>query len=86
MPHSNDTYLATFTYDTAILSSNPDTTYLSKSCQDHLKKLQKWFKLWRIKINEKKLTHVTFTRSLRPTDGLPLLINNNLIPQKYNTK
>lgn len=41
-----------------------DTIYLSvvnnatMSLQDHLTKLQKWFKLWRIKINEEKSTHV----------------------------
>jgi len=84
IPHSNNTHLATFADDTAILSSNPDSNSSTKSLQDHLNKLQTWFKLWRIKINEEKSTHVSFT--LRSTNGLPLSINNNIIPQNNNTK
>lgn len=84
IPHSNNTHLATFADDTAILSSNPDSNSSTKSLQDHLNNLQTWFKLWRIKINEEKSTHVSFT--LRSTNGPPLSINNNIIPQHDYTK
>jgi len=72
IPHLNDTLLTTFADDTVILSSNTDSNYSSKSLQDHLNILQNGFKLWRIKINEEKSTHVT----LHSINGLSLSINS----------
>lgn len=74
---------AKFADDTVILFSNPNSNYTSKTFQYHLDQLQNWFKLWKIKINEKKSTHVTFT--LWFINGLPLSNNNNIILQKVNT-
>lgn len=77
IPHSNDTHLVTFADDTAVLSFNSDSNYSTKSFQDYLNELQNWCKLWRVKMNEEKSTHVTFT--LRPINGLPLSFDNKVI-------
>jgi hypothetical protein len=84
IPHSNDTFIATFADDTAIISSHSDPDQSSKRLQDHLIQLQSWFRLWRIKINESKSSHITFT--LRSINSHPLSINNNIIPQHDNVK
>lgn len=69
--------MATFADDTAILAS--DDIPLVERVQDHLRKLEPWLDKWRMKINEQKSTHITFT--LRKSTSPPVLINNKEIPQ-----
>jgi len=57
--HENTT-LATFAGDIAIISTNVDLTNASEALQTHLNELQNWFNLWRIKINPNKLSHTSF--------------------------
>jgi len=84
IPHSNDTFIATFADDIAVISSHSDLDQSSKRLQDHLIQLQSWFRLWRIKISESKSSHITFT--LRSINSHTLSINNDIIPQQDNVK
>jgi len=84
MPTTENTTISTFADDTAILSSNSDPKIANKSVQNHLNKLQEWLNNWRIKVNESKSTHVTFT--LRQKNCASLQINDKIIPQSTETK
>jgi len=61
IPTRNDTTIATFAHDTAILASNEDPQTASQSLETHLNHLATWFNTWCIKVNETKSVHVTFT-------------------------
>jgi len=60
IPTRNDTTIATFADDTAILASNKDPQTASQSLQTHLNHLATWLNTWRMKVNETKSVHVTF--------------------------
>ena len=47
LPQSINTTLATFSDDTAIITTNSDTTTAITYLQDHLTQLQDWFRLWK---------------------------------------
>lgn len=61
LPTTNNTTIATFADDTALLAINNDPVEASHELQHHLSLLQDWFSKWRIKINESKSVQVTFT-------------------------
>lgn len=84
LPQSNYTNLATFADDTAITSSSSDILSSTENLQEHLLKLQEWYNIWRIKINETKSTHITFT--LRPKNIPPLFLNNQALPLDDSVK
>jgi hypothetical protein len=77
MPTTDDTLIATFADDTAILSSDADPVRASERLHHHLSLLQTWLKQWKIKVNPIKSTQTTFTtrRGLCPQ----VSINNTLI-------
>ena len=84
IPTSTNTTTGTFADDTAILSSNKSLELATVHLQQHLDTLQDWFKKWRIKINESKSVHITFTlRKKKPT---VVHINNAVIPSKEEVK
>jgi hypothetical protein len=85
VPTMDDTLIATFADDTAILSSDADPDPVSASERlHHLNLLQSWLKQWKIKVNPIKSTQITFTtrRGLCPQVSL----NNTLIPIKTEVK
>lgn len=84
LPTTRHTVIATFADDTAILSSNRNHKIASKNLQEHLNVLQHWLNKWRIKANETKSTHVTFTmnREICP----PVLLNGQQLPQANDAK
>jgi len=73
IPQSQNTALSTFSDDTAILSNHSNPITASANLQTHLHSVEKWTGKLRIKINEKKSKHVTF--SLRK-GNCPLRIFN----------
>lgn len=79
LPRTDETMIATFADDTAVLCKNQDPTKASDCLQNYLIELQKWLKTWRIHVNESKSIHVTFTT--RTTNCPPVVLNNKLIPQ-----
>ena len=62
--------------------SNPITA--SMNIQTHLRKIEHWTRKWRLKINETKSTHITFT--LRKETCPPVHINQANIPQTETVK
>jgi hypothetical protein len=58
---SDNTTIATFADDTAILATHEDPTTASIKLQATINKINDWAKIWRIKMNQSKSTHITFT-------------------------
>ncbi|KAL1110324.1 hypothetical protein AAG570_007857 [Ranatra chinensis] len=78
IPTQTSTNMPTFADDICILSSHPDPNSVSLSLQNHLNLLELWCKRWRIKINQLKSAHVTF--SLRRQECPPVTFDNVPIP------
>lgn len=81
--HPNST-IATYADDVAVLSTHENAETASEYLQLLLNQLEGWYRKWRLKINETKSVHVTFTnkRSLCP----PVKINNKQIPISTEAK
>ena len=84
IPETDQTLIATYADDTAILASHPNPTTASAQLQHHLNLLEQWLKRWRIQANGTKSTHVTFT--LKREDCPAVTLNGNRIPQDKTVK
>jgi hypothetical protein len=62
--------------------SNPTTA--SMNIQAHLRKIERWTRKWRLKINETKSAHFKF--SLRKETCPPVRVNQAIIPQREAVK
>jgi len=84
VPPTQDTLMATFADDIAILSTDPDPVRTTEKLQHHLNLLQNWLEQWRIKVNPTKCAQVTFTtrRDICP----PVNLQNTHIPVKKEVK
>jgi Reverse transcriptase (RNA-dependent DNA polymerase)/Endonuclease-reverse transcriptase len=78
LPTHPSTILSTFADDTCILSPHSDPAIASHFLQVHLNSVAAWCHKWRIKLNPKKSSHITFT--LRRSPSPPVFLNNNLLP------
>jgi len=56
----------------------------SLNLQEHIHVIKKWLKKWKIKVNESKSSHITFT--LRTGHGPAVKINQTTIPQTETVK
>lgn len=84
LPITEKIVTSTFADDTAILFSHKNPQTASRELQEHLHKIGDWLKTWRIRTNECKSTHVTFTLNKRTCPAVKL--NNITIPQQTNVK
>ena len=84
IPHSDTTILSTFVDDTAVVTTHPDPTLASANFQGHLRTIENWTRKWRLKINETKSSHITFT--LRRRHCPPVYINQTVVPQAETVK
>lgn len=84
LPTTRLTTTATFADDTAFLASHIDPSSASRNLQICLTKVQYWLKKWRIKVNETKSVHVTFT--LKRDTCPPVKLNNCQLPQSEEAK
>lgn len=84
LPVAKDTLVATFADDTAILASNENPVIASRKLQESLDSIQKWLQTWRIKANENKSVHITFTNRRGVCPAVQL--NNTKLPQKESAK
>jgi hypothetical protein len=84
LPVTEQTLTATYADDTAILASHFDPITATQHLQLHLDQLEHWLERWRIRANESKSTHITFT--LRRDDCPAVYLNGNLIPQATTIK
>ena len=84
LPTSDEVTTTTFADDTALISTNNSATTASEDLQQHLLKIQSWLATWRIRVNEQKSTHVTFT--LKKGDCPPVLFNGITIPSAQHVR
>jgi hypothetical protein len=84
LPTSRKTTLSTFVDDTAIFATHSDLTIASLNLQDHIYSIETWLQKWKMKVNETKLTRITFT--LRKGQCPPFYINQTDIPQVETVK
>lgn len=84
IPESQNTVIGTFADDTASISCHENPQRASEFTQNYLDNLQRWLKKWRIKVNENKSAHITFT--LRKETCPTVEINNTPIPQTETVK
>jgi len=61
LPTTDHTTIATFADDTVLIAIHSDPTIASQYLQLHLDILHAWFDNWKIKINQAKSSHVTFS-------------------------
>jgi len=84
IPITTKTTLSTYADDTAITTTHLNPTITSRRLQAHLQKIELWTRKWRLKINESKSAHITFT--LRKGSCPPLYINQTIITQTDTVK
>lgn len=84
LPTTGNATVAIFADDTAILTSHADENMASHQLQLYLFQIQSWLNKWRIKVNESKSVHVTFTN--RRNTCPPVRLNNIQIPQREEVK
>jgi retron-type reverse transcriptase len=61
LPTSPGSTTATFADDTAVVALDSDPAVASQKLQTDPLAIQNWFQKWRMKTNESKSIHVTFT-------------------------
>jgi hypothetical protein len=84
LPNTDDVTVATFADDTAVLSSDDDPVIASQCVQQCLNHIQDWCRYWRVKINNNKSTHVSFT--LRRGNCPNVLFNDEPVPTQEGVK
>jgi len=84
IPITTKITLSTYADDTAITTTQSNPTNASRYLQAILQKIELWMCKWRLKINETKSAHFTFT--LRKVSCPPLHINQTIIPQTDTVK
>jgi hypothetical protein len=84
LPTSEDTNTATFVDDTAILAPDDQPETATAKLQNDINNLEQWMKKWKIKVNQTKSAHITFTtrNSTCPT----VQMNNVALPQVNEVK
>ncbi|XP_055615174.1 RNA-directed DNA polymerase from mobile element jockey isoform X1 [Toxorhynchites rutilus septentrionalis] len=84
LPTARNLMTTTFADDTAILSSHKNRTIASRDLQEHITVVEKWLQKWRIKVNETKCVHVTFT--LNKNTCPQIKFNRSAVPQSNEIK
>jgi hypothetical protein len=84
LPTSDNITSVTVANDTAILATHEDPEIASMKLQATINKIGDWAKKWRIKINQSRSTHITFTlRNITCPTGQRAHVH---IPQKNGVK
>lgn len=84
LPTTSRTEVATYADDTAVLAVHANSTTASQYLQENLNKIQTWLVKWKIKANELKSIHVTFT--LNRDTCPPVILNDRQLNQADDTK
>lgn len=85
IPQINNTTIATFADDTAILAVSKDEISSTEKLQQACDQVHNWTIKWKIKLNELKSTYMHFTNKNIRTQ-MPLYINGNSIPYENTAK
>uniref|UniRef100_A0A2S2R1T0 RNA-directed DNA polymerase from mobile element jockey n=1 Tax=Sipha flava TaxID=143950 RepID=A0A2S2R1T0_9HEMI len=83
-PVSLLTVVAEFADDKVIYSSNANPLVVSNQLQNHLNQMEEWYSKWKVKINNEKSSHITFT--LKKGIIPPLYLSNKIIPSVISVK
>ncbi|KAL4141492.1 hypothetical protein QTP88_004122 [Uroleucon formosanum] len=83
-PTSPNTTVAEFADDKAIISIHENPHIASQNLQLHLDLMSDWYKKWRIKVNQSKSQHTTFTLRIPPCPSVSP--DNILIPPSQSAK
>ncbi|KAL4083691.1 hypothetical protein QTP88_029007 [Uroleucon formosanum] len=83
-PTSPTTSVAEFADDKAIISVHEDSHIASLNLQNHLDLMSVWYNKWRVKVNQSKSIHTTFTLRLPPCPEV--FLNNIPIPSSQSVK
>jgi hypothetical protein len=75
LPNFPECSTTTFADDTAVIATDSDPAIASHTLQTNPLAIQNWFKKWRMKANESKSIHVTFTTR---KEACPLVHINNV--------
>jgi predicted GIY-YIG superfamily endonuclease len=78
LPKLENSIVATFADDTAILAVGSDNEESTGKLQTAINRIQKWTKKWHIKLNESKSVHINFTNRL--FERIPVTINKQKVP------
>jgi len=70
--------------NTTIFATHADPKTASRNLQEHLFTIQNWLQKWKIKVNETKSSHITFT--LRKDNCPAVSINQTVLPQVESVK
>lgn len=84
IPLSEETKLATFADDTAILAVGDTVAEATNKLQRSINAVSNWTKKWRIKLNEAKSAHVNFTN--KKVNSIPIVINSKQVPYANTAK
>lgn len=84
LPTTESTEIGTLADDTAVLACNNDPIAASAALQHHLNQIEQWLRKWRIRVNETKSAHVTFTTKHQQCPAV--ILNNTILPQTTEVK
>lgn len=84
LPQSQDVVIGTFADDTAALSVHTNPSEASRVLQKCVNEISQWLKEWKIKANESKSVHVTFTYNQSTCP--PIKLNDEEVPQQTEVK
>lgn len=84
LPTSQDTMTATFADDTAVIATDSAPEVATEILQSNINTLQQWMLKWKIKVNQAKSKHVTF--SMRKRTCPTVKMNDVELPQVDEVK
>lgn len=83
-PTTQNTIVADFADDKALLACHSDSDIAASFMQTHLDLIASWYTEWGLKLNQTKSIHSTSTLCLR--DCPQLILNNQPLPYSQNVK
>ena len=85
IPTTEETTIAAFADDTAVMASSTTQVEANELAQEALDKISSWTRRWRIKLNETKSVHVTFTNRRKDIHYV-VYLNGVQVPQAESAK
>lgn len=85
IPQNENVIVATFADDTALMVTHPDVQEAIGILQNACNQIHSWTKIWKIKLNESKSVHITFTNK-RIVSTPSLMLNGLKVPYANTAK
>lgn len=84
LPQNEETTVATFADDTAVLAVGKTLQEVTEKLQRTVNDISNWTNKWQIKLNELKSVHVNFTN--KHVQHIPVYINNKMVQHSNSAK